>query len=106
MTQTLSAVADAFQNNFWIVHGYYFVSVESQIALIVCLVEVRIKSTSTTRLDSVRDAVLEYIEPIQHIALPSTLQDWEDSVILRDNVEHIQFGDSGTFSSQNRMERI
>ena len=59
--------------------------------------ETRLKSSSTTRVDSIRNAIRDFIEPMQHIVLPSIIQDWGDSLILRDNVEQIQFGDSGGF---------
>ena len=59
------------------------------------LVEVRLKPSCSARIDSIRDAIKEYIEPMQQIAIPSALKDWSECLILRDNVEHIQFGDSG-----------
>ncbi|EGO01751.1 hypothetical protein SERLA73DRAFT_70918 [Serpula lacrymans var. lacrymans S7.3] len=57
-------------------------------------VEVRLSTTAKRRVDTVRNAVLEYISSFDHISLPSTIQGWEQVPTLAGCVERITVSES------------
>lgn len=75
--------------------------------LTLCLVEVRVASTATSRFDTIRNAVHNYItSSLSHIYMPSVITGWEDVPLLASSVSHIAASESSCPSTSLPIERI
>ncbi|EPT02881.1 hypothetical protein FOMPIDRAFT_142272 [Fomitopsis schrenkii] len=70
-------------------------------------IEVRVAPTATSRFDTIRNAVHNYItSSLSHIYLPSVITGWEDVPLLASSVSHIAASESSCPSTSLPIERI
>lgn len=70
-------------------------------------VEVRVSPTATSRFDTIRNTVHNYLTTsLTHIYLPSVIQGWEDTPLLASSVSQISASESPCPSPSLPLEQI
>ena len=94
----------------WPVHSLYYslpVCLHICCVLNVFLVEVRVLPTATSRFDTIRNNVHNFLtNSLTHIYLPSVIQGWEEVPLLASSVSRISASESPCPSPSLSIEQI